>query len=355
VESYQNDGGFVESLAESAYDRLLAAGVDHGTALKEAIKIVVDLFPSMVDKIAGSLHRSKPALVSGLAADRRRLLADIEERWGNPFRAFEVVAYMAYELGAELNELSNQEDETSGGDEVSANLIALLHGRACTTADEVLCLMRNGFANGAAARQRTLHELAVTITLIVEDSDQGLAERYAAYSYIEQYQDAQVYQERAPMIQREPLAAEEFTAIERDYQDVLRTYGDSFRKRNQWAAPLFPAGEDITFARLEKAAGLDHLRPFYRFANHEIHAGARAAVLNLHVSDAYCSIGAGARSDTDFGEVGHAALISLVQATVPLMRELEGLGADLDVVLKMQILLRMLDDAGKAFLRASRR
>jgi hypothetical protein len=355
VEDREEEGRLVESLVKRAYDQVVECGAGHDAALKVAVEAVIGLFPSMVDKIAGSLHRTTSALIDQLAANRIELRADIEERWGHAFQVYEAVTYAAYELGARFNDFSNRADEPRNSDEVSANLVVLLHGRACTTATEVLCLMRDGFPNGAAARQRTLHELAVIISLLVDYADQGLVERYADYSYVEQYQDACVYQEQAYAIERMPLSADEFAAIEKDYQDVLQKHGQDFRKRNQWAAPLFPPGHDITFAKLETVAGLGHLRPFYRLANHEVHAGARAAVLNLHASDRYWSIGAGARSDADFGEVGHAALISLVQATVPLMKDSEWFGEDPDIVLQMQVLLRMLDDAGKAFLRASRK
>src|SRR5437870_8332031 len=58
------------------------------------------------------------------------------------------------------------------------------HVRACQVTDEIITLLENGFADGAMARWRTLHEIAVVTSLISQHGIE-LAERYVAYQAVE--------------------------------------------------------------------------------------------------------------------------------------------------------------------------
>ncbi len=46
-----------------------------------------------------------------------------------------------------------------------ANALLMLHARTCLVASELETMIRCGYADGAAARWRTLHEMAVTIAV----------------------------------------------------------------------------------------------------------------------------------------------------------------------------------------------
>ena len=73
---------------------------------------------------------------------------------------------------------------TKNGTELSCGVkffaLMNIHGRACQIFLEVLCLMKNGFADGAFARWRSLFELSVYAKFIQQNSDA------VAQAYIEQ-------------------------------------------------------------------------------------------------------------------------------------------------------------------------
>ena len=54
-------------------------------------------------------------------------------------------------------------------DKVRVLLIRLV--RACQVTDEIICLLENGFADGAMARWRTLHEIAVVAVVISQHGE----------------------------------------------------------------------------------------------------------------------------------------------------------------------------------------
>jgi hypothetical protein len=68
-----------------------------------------------------------------------------------------------------------------------------LHARAVRTAAEIRLLAMNGFAAGAEARARSLHELAVT-SCVIGDADEVVANRYLAFVDVERCDDAVQYQ-----------------------------------------------------------------------------------------------------------------------------------------------------------------
>lgn len=276
---------------------------------------------------------------------------------------YEAAAYAMYEFGARVHEkdvgsddLADTADPDTDEIEVVVDVLSLLHGRACTVASEVLHLMRGGFEDGAAARQRTLHELAVTMLLIADDHTGDLAERYLDYAAVEAKADMTNYQLAAPALSRSPLPADEVTEIGKQFDEVISRRGKEFKKANEWARPLFPNSlQRITFAMLEEHCQLNHLRPFYRYANHWVHAGPRAALLNLRINEFGTSIGVGATTEIDVAEVGSAALISLYQATVAVfLRGLRVHGDPNDLMYIMAI-DHLLKAANKALGRASRK
>jgi Family of unknown function (DUF5677) len=355
------DSGVILPIIVDTLARAVERGLPPEDALTAAPEVFATVMPTLVKIVVKELHRTKAGLLQHLAADRVTMTEQLEDNWGIAFAAYETAAYAAYEFGGTLHDRRAAADETqpidpaADPDEIVLDALSLLHGRACTVAQEVLWLLRGGYADGAAARQRTLHELAVVLTLITEHTQHDLAARYLDYAIIEQHEDMRLFQIHAAALGQTPLTQEETNSIEGQYQDALQRRGTNFKRSNQWAAPLFPGDRDITFGKLEIKAGLGHLRPYYRHSNHAVHAGPRAAVLNLYVSDRRWAIGAGARANVDIAEIAHASLISLHQCTVSLLLDRDTDNANLDFLIQARALQQLVEDAGTAFERAARR
>lgn len=64
-----------------------------------------------------------------------------------------------------------------------------------------------GFANGATARWRSLHDLAV-VSVVLGEADDDIAERYLAYSRIETAKDVREYQKHVLKLGQTPFSAQ---------------------------------------------------------------------------------------------------------------------------------------------------
>ena len=201
-----------------------------------AAETLTACLPEMTRAITGSLHRTKAGLLAGLANDRNALERGITADYGSAFGNFEAAAQLAYELIADLHDeyvTSGEADKSSP----TCQVLFLLHGKACTVAAEVLHLLRGGYADGANARQRTLHEIVVILDLIAGAEDEELAHRYIDYAVVERYRDMLAYQENCEALNQVPFTTDELEQAEQERDEVLRRRGEQFRKPNQWAAP----------------------------------------------------------------------------------------------------------------------
>lgn len=327
-------------------------GMSNEEAAARAAEALEATLPDFADHIATKLHMTKLELVDGLERDRSILERDIEQDYKTAFNNYTAAAHIAYELGARAHE--DYVDSGLADDYPAAcQALFLLQGRACTVGAEVLHLLRGGYGDGANARHRTLHEIAVVMDLLASDLNDDLGRRYLAYASIERYYDMVTYQKHCEAMGYTPFEPGEVAQAERERRGVLDEFGTRFTRRNQWAAPLFPEVKDIPFTLLEEKAGIQHKRPFYLFANHHVHAGPRAAILNLHSLGLRSSIGVGARSGELIGETAHGALIHLQHCTSSLICHLsEKMDVDLDIVLGLVVLKRFVAHAGVSFERA---
>src|SRR5260370_35431821 len=62
-------------------------------------------------------------------------------------------------------------------------LLIRLLVRGCQVTDEIICLLENGFADGAMARWRTLHEIAV-VAAVISQHGEDIAERYVDHQAV---------------------------------------------------------------------------------------------------------------------------------------------------------------------------
>ena len=121
--------------------------------------------------------------------------------------------------------------------------------------------------------------------------------------------------------------------------------GKAFASPYGWAGPAIGIAEP-KFVDLENAARLSHLRGYYRWASHAVHADASGARHNIY-ERAGTSYRATGRVNFELAEPGHMALISLHQCTIALLFA-DGIPAP-KTVLVMEVMQQLLQDAGSAF------
>ena len=106
----------------------------------------------------------------------------LEHEWGEGFALYAYYISSFLQFSYSFDELIDGHREKSDGTKNLITLTALryLNGRALQVANEILVLMRNGYADGAYARFRTLYEISIILNFIASHGD-GIAKEYIRY------------------------------------------------------------------------------------------------------------------------------------------------------------------------------
>lgn len=106
-----------------------------------------------------------------------------------------------------------------------------------------------------------------------------------------------------------------------------------------------------TFRELERLAGIDHLRGYYRWASHEVHSGSKGSRLNL-IQRGERTVKSTGYTNTGLAGPGQIALISLHQITAAVLTSADPISPrDLLTLKAMQ---ELLEDACEAFVAGHR-
>lgn len=202
---------------------------------------------------------------------RRRLY----RRWRRPLDGLARMVTIAREfsmlIGGPL-----QTSRTHSNQHLIAVLVRL-HARGCQVAEEIVVLLREGLADGAMARWRTLHEIAV-VAMFIRDKGDSVAERYLQHEQIENYKGLVQYQKHAKRLKLRPYTAREVTEITRVRNDLVVRFGTGFGSDYGWAGKT--PDDRPTFDRLEEAIA-PHWRPYYRLASHNVHANPKGILRKM--------------------------------------------------------------------------
>jgi len=272
------------------------------------------------DRLTKRLLRHMPSILSG----RRKPLGGFEERlverWKEALDLYELSLYLAGQCG----DLYQKTFREFAGDKESKKFVALgrLHGVAILIAGEVLHLLRGGYASGAHARWRSLHETAVVTMLIARGSEE-LAERFLDHRSVKAYEDAQVYQKHAKKLGEKEFSPDELEKLQETFDATLARYGQDFAGSYGWAKRALEEANPkrkghVTFGEIEKEVGIDFWVPYYRMASHSVHPTATTINFNLGMPAHFGGILSGP-SNAGLADPGHGALLSLANETAVLM------------------------------------
>src|SRR5579885_642402 len=127
------------------------------------------------EKIYRRIKRSFQKTFQDIKIKRNTFEAELNKKWAEPFQLLDVFIFHLSEICDIFNE-DRREIARTQKDHVFESLIRI-SARACKTGREILALLEKGYADGAFARWRTLHELAVTALFIQRNGDE-VAEQY---------------------------------------------------------------------------------------------------------------------------------------------------------------------------------
>lgn len=161
-------------------------------------------------------------------------------------------------------------------------LLIHLHSRGVQVAEETLALLRSGFAAGAEARWRTLHETSVVAAFIAKHGIETV-DRYADHDNVRVKKAMDSEQEHHRELGLEPYTDEEMREAADKIAELKQKYGSAYLGDYGWAAHALgrkPDGKPPTFLDIEASLNLRVFRAAYKSASQAIHAGPGALIDN---------------------------------------------------------------------------
>ncbi len=267
-------------------------------------------------------------------------------RYGVGLELYAMQLTLSYELGDSINRVVREKWPTC---EMAQWVDALsrLHARACQIGYEIEALLRAGFPDGAMARWRSLHEVSVMFEFISRNGA-DTAVRYLAHDAIESWNAARGYNEMAKRLKHTPYTEEEMAAIKSAYDDAVATYGPEFESDYGWAAKALNIKRPRIW-EIERAVGLDHFRPYYKFASHNVHANPKGVIYRLSVNGDRSLLPTGP-SNVGLTEPANNAALAISRITLGFARITESL----DALCVSSMLNEIPREIGNAFMRAER-
>jgi len=335
--------------AQERHDRKISLDLDADrlvSSIESAIPAIVrGCLDEASELIWNTLKRGAPAVLEDRRRQRRGFQTRLAWRWGRAVDLLEMLREIAVEAGADFS--SELRREAVAAKDFVFEVLTRLQARACQVASEIITLLRAGHADGAHARWRSLHEIAV-VGVFVRAHGNGVAERYILHNAIESYRAALGYQHHCAALGHEPLTREEFSRI-KGTRDALKTrFGDPYAEEYGWAAEALGIKKP-RFSDIERDAGPARLRPYYKLAGHNVHANPKAAFLKLGLLPGQPMLLA-SRSDLGLADPGQGTAISLSQITFTLLT----MKPTIDRLVICQLLRRLENEVGEAFIAAHR-
>lgn len=238
----------------------------------------------MIDKFSGrlaqNLDRNQREFVADIHSELDGFQKRLFETWRAPLTRLDSLIAMCMEIGSEIN----AEYRSPGKSPSSSrrNITIQLHTRAVQIANEVSCLLKGGYADGAMARWRSLHETAVILAFLSRNDD-ALSSRFVDFQAITRLKAATEYNEHYAALGFEPFDQENLAQFQKDRDAMLAKYGQQFASENGWAADVLKQ-KRVTFKDIEKFVDLNHLRPQYGFASKNVHSGVDSIGFKLALS-----------------------------------------------------------------------
>ena len=286
--------------------------------MTEGVADVAQEFARDMIRHRKSLRRRERGMVSVF---QRRL----HNTWGEGLDRLWLLWELVQESG---NRFSSQERAAaSESNDLVFEALGRLHGRGCLISREILTLLDAGLSSGAHARWRALHEVAAT-AFFIKAHGKDTAERYLLHGRATRHAAAVEHNRFIARLNEEPIPDDNVERLRVLRDELRKRFGPCYHRDNGWAAAALGIPCDlshekeprcrVSFVQIERGAGLDHLRPYYRMASHPTHATAHGLERTLGAPDDPNVMMIGP-SDAGLADPGDHMALSLMQVTVALL------------------------------------
>lgn len=347
-----------EQVGDSDEDKLsieLPDDIDLQISIEEddIIRALDEYGENLSEEMPRAVQQASEVVLTDLRARAPEMLKEHEEfkndfenrlwhRWGKALELLKMFIVIATEAGEDFNKefraLAAQESD------FKFDVLTRLHARSCQVANEVLTLLRSGYADGAHARWRSMHEITV-VGVFASKFGQDVAERYLLHDVVESYRAALQYRRHSSRLGYEPLTNQDFSALQSSYQRLIDRFGVPYKNNYGWASHAL-GKDNPTFSDIEETIGLGHWRPHYKLASHNVHANPKGIFFKLGLYPDNQRLLLANASDTGFADPGHGTAVSLLQITIALLT----LKPNIDRLSVCQILSTLAEEIGNVFL-----
>jgi len=313
--------------------------------LRENIPHLIEGVRSEVSQvILDELKRDAPQMLKEDRDRRESFEANTRRLWGKALDLLKMSIVIAYETGDDFNE-EFRPQPLEEHDHVF-DVLTRLHARACQIASEIHTLLSAGYADGAHARWRTLHEISA-IGYFVAKHGNAVAERYLCHDAVESYRAAPQYQEHCESLGYEQMSDEKMAELKAARDHLVDRFGRGFGNQYGWASDALRM-DDPNFSDIERDVNLEHLRPFYKLASHNVHANPKGVLFKLGLLPGSENLLLAGPSNAGLADPGHLTAISLAQITTLLLTT----RPNIDRLVICDILMKLEQETGDAFLAA---
>ncbi len=241
----------------------------------------------MADGMVKQLMQQIPEMVEQERTLRTAFEQRLQARWQKALDLFDSTVILTREAGERFSQKHREHVVKDKNALIEA--LVRIHIRACQTAAAVSVLLKSGFARDALARQRTLHELAV-VAFLLKEHGTPLAERFLLHEVIETCTAAEQYESAYARLGYDTPDPANLAYARAKRDRLCQRFGKAYKNNYGWAADVI-GKERPTFEDLEKAAHLNHLRPYYRMAGYGVHATAKGMVFDIgNITQAFLDI-----------------------------------------------------------------
>ncbi|MGB8993204.1 MAG: DUF5677 domain-containing protein [Desulfobaccales bacterium] len=285
---------------------------DFTKRMEQAVPQIID---DLSSRIFSRIKRDASGILKSDLKERRAFEKIIFKQWEKALNLLQVFINIAIEVGNDFN--NEFRDIAIKENDHIFNVLTRLQARACQVASEVLVLLKPGYADGAHARWRCLHEIAV-ISFFISSNSSEVAERYILHEVIESYKAAKCYQNYCKQIGYEPLTDEEFNDLILEKDGLIKRFGEAYKNEYGWAGIVLNKKRP-NFRDIEEYVRLEHFRPFYKMASHNIHANPKGVFFKLGLYPTDPEILLAGPSNLGLCDPGQGTALSLLQVTICLL------------------------------------
>lgn len=313
-----------------------------------------ELFMEFIEELSSShlneLKNEIPSVINKNKVDNERFVNNHISHWKPALDLLELLITICIKAGSKVN--TERELTGEAKEEVHIGVIIRLHAKACAISNEILLLLKSGFADAAHARWRALHEINVTL-LFLNLCGSECTERFLAHEIYDSYYGMKFHKKFESRLQEKGPSEEECQRIKNDFKCSIAKYGQEFDSQYGWAAPYIQIDNPkrVGFQSLEKAVKLDHMRPYFKWASQNVHTSFKTLVKSLSTPSFDINFINVGPSNFGLTDPAHASALSLMQSTCTILN----MSPTNENLITMYCLRKLCDEIGDAFLQVSRK